>query len=103
MFAWQALAVGQNVATALCASFNAVYFLHFLGCRSKETAARRVAAAVLAVLSLGATVESVFFFALVAIWWTALPIAFPWVLVRAFTFVGTASISWLILRRLRSS
>ena len=103
MSAWQALAVGQDLATALCGSFNAAYFLHFLAWRQEETAARRVAAAALAVLSLGAAVESLFFFALISLWGPANLSPFPWTLVRALPFTGTAFISLLVLRRLGSS
>ena len=104
MFSWQALAVGQDLATALCGAFNVAYFLHFLATRSQERTARRVAAAALALLNLGATVESLFFFiALISLPWPQTLSPFPWALIRALPFAGTASISLLILRRLNSS
>ncbi|MFQ6020222.1 MAG: hypothetical protein ACE5KW_05655, partial [Dehalococcoidia bacterium] len=100
---WQALAAGEVLASALCGAFNAAYFIHFLASRREEPAARRVAAAALALLNLGAAVESLSFFALISPLVSATPSSLPWVLIRALPFAGTASISLLILRRLHYS
>lgn len=104
MLDWRALAAGQDLATALCGAFNAAYFLHYLAARPQETAGRRVAAIALALLNLGAGVESLFFFlVLMSLSWPQSLSPFPWAMIRALPFVGTASISLLILHRLRSS
>jgi hypothetical protein len=102
VFNWHALALGQDLATAFSGAFNLLYFLHLLATRPGETPSRRIAAAALAVLSLGAAVESLFFAFISLLSLLTLP-PFPWAMIRALPFAGTASISLLILRRLRSS
>lgn len=102
MFTWRALALGEDLATALCGAFNAVYFLHFVWNRPEEGSGRRVAAAALALVNLGALAESLAIFLLVLLSPPA-PSPLTWVLIRALPFAGTAFISLLILRRLSVS
>ena len=98
---WQAAAIGLDLATAACAAFNLTYFLHRLACRRDEAASRRVAAVALALVSLGAMVESLFFLAYLTAAPAASPlVSLPWTLARALPFAGTAFISILILRRI---
>ncbi|MBI1886336.1 MAG: hypothetical protein HYS09_08530 [Chloroflexi bacterium] len=93
MSLWPALGPALDLATALCAAFNSAYFLHLLASRREEPA-RRVAAAALALVSLGAMVESAFFLL------AGPPAGSPaWPLVRALPFAGTAAVSLLIMRR----
>jgi hypothetical protein len=99
---WQTLAIGEVLATALFGGLNAVYFLHLLATRRAETAGRRAAAAALALLSLGAAVESLSLFAIISPLGPATPSSLPWAPIHALPFAGTAFISTLILRRLRS-
>lgn len=103
MFTWRALALGEDLATALCGAFNAVYFLHFTWNRPQERAARRVAAAALALVNLGALAEGLSFFTLLILLSPPVPSPLTWVLIRALPFAGTAFISLLILRRLSVS
>ena len=100
MFIWRALALGEDLATALCGAFNAAYFLHFLWSRRDERPGRRVAAAALALVNLGALAESLAFFALITLLSPPTPSPLTWTLIRALPFAGTAFISLLILRRL---
>ncbi len=55
-----ALAVAQDLTTALCGGFNVLYFLLYL-LRRQETLSRRVGAAALALVNAGALVESLYF------------------------------------------
>jgi len=98
---WQAAAVGLDAATAACAAFNLAYFLYRLARCREETASRAVAAFALALVSLAAMGESLFFLASLTILPAGSPPAtIPWALVRALPLAGTAFISILILRRL---
>jgi len=103
VFTWQALALGEDLATALCGAFNSAYFLHFLWSHLEERPSRRVAAAALALVNLGALAESISFFALVILLTPPTPSPLTWALIRALPFAGTAFISLLILRRLSAS
>jgi len=103
LFNWQALALGEDLAIALCGAFNAAYFLHFLRNSSGKRPSRRVAAAALALMNLGAMVESLAFFTLIILLSPLTPSFLTWALIRALPFVGTALISLLILRRLAAS
>ena len=101
---WRSAAASLDLATAVCAALNLAYFLYRLSpAHDSETVARRLAALALALVSLGALVESLFF--LVSL--TAAPgsplASLPWTLARVLPFAGTAFISLLILRRLTAN
>ena len=99
--AWEAVVVGLDSLTAACAAFNLTYFLYRLGRRREETASRAVAAFALALVSLGAMGESLFFLALLTVHPAgSLPIALPWALARVLPLAGAGLITILILRRL---
>lgn len=96
---WRAgAAVLLEGATALCAALNSAYFLG-RSLSTDETAGRRVAAFVLALVSLGTLVESV---VLVAVLASARPAIGPWqlTLARAFAIAGVMAMAALVLRRL---
>ena len=98
---WRAAAVGLDAATAACAAFNLAYFLCRLARRREETASRAVAVFALALVSLAAMGESLFFLASLTVLPAGSPPAtIPWALVRVLPLAGTAFISILILRRL---
>ena len=98
---WRAAAAGLDLTTAVCAALNLTYFFHRFTSRWDETASRRVAAVALALVSLGAMVESLFLLASLMTAPAGSPLAsLPWTLARALPFAGTAFISILILRRI---
>lgn len=95
---WRSAAAGLDLATAACAALNLSYFLHRLAPgRFGETVARRVGALALALVSLGALVESLAFLSAAP---GPLLTSPTWTLARVLPFAGTAFISILILRRL---
>jgi len=94
---WRAAAAGLDLATAACAALNLAYFCHRLALVGDQTS-HRVAALALALVSLGAVAESLFF--LISFAGAGPPASLPWTLVRALPFAGTAFISVLILRRI---
>ncbi len=100
--AWEAVVVGLDSLTAACAALNLTYFLYRLARRREETAPRAVAAFALALVSLGAMGESLFFLALLTAHpaGSPPPIALPWALVRVLPLAGAGLITILILRRL---
>ena len=100
---WRAAGVGLDMATATCAAINLAYFLYRLSSPQPETPSRKLAAFVLALVSIGAMVESLFFLA----WTSGLgeePVlaSARWALVRALPFAGMAGMSALVLRRVLS-
>jgi hypothetical protein len=98
---WRAAAVGLDSMTAACAALNLSYFLYRLGRRREETAPRVVAVFALALVSLGALGESLFFLAsLTVLPAGSPPAALPWALVRVLPLSGAAFVSALILRQL---
>jgi hypothetical protein len=98
-----AMAVSQDLATALCGGFNSLYFLLY-ALRQPEVPRRRVGAAALALVNGGALVESLYLFVLyLSLRWGWLGQAplfapSPWLLARALPFLGTAFVTLLILR-----
>ncbi len=97
--AWRAAVAGLEAAMALCAALNLAYFVHRM--LSPETLSRRVAAFVLALLSLGALVESAFILvSLSAASEGPIFASASWALVRAPAYAGTACISLLVARAL---
>ncbi|MGQ9572791.1 MAG: hypothetical protein ACUVV3_06355 [Dehalococcoidia bacterium] len=99
------LVVVQDLTTALCGGFNALYFVLYLR-RRQETLSRRVGAAALALVNAGALVESLYLSALYATyclgWREGMPFLspLPWLLARSLSFLGTAFVSLLVLRAL---
>jgi hypothetical protein len=100
-----ALAVAQDLTTALCGGFNALYFLLYL-LRRQETLPRRVGAAALALVNGGALVESLYLSTLYTTyhlgWRGEMPFLspLPWLLARSLPFLGTLLVSLLVLRGL---
>ena len=98
---WRAAAVGVDSLTVVCAAFNLTYFLCRLARRGEETAPRVVAVFALALVSLGALGESLFFLASLTVFPAGSPpAALPWALVRVLPLAGAAFVSALILRQL---
>ena len=98
---WRTAAISVDALTAACAALNLTYFLYRAARRREETAPRAVAVFALALISLGAMGESLFFLAsLTVLPAGSPPDALPWVLVRGLPLAGTAFVSILILRRL---
>ncbi len=101
MSLWRTVGPALDLATALSAAFNTVYFLGYLALRRGETPSHRLAAAALALVSLGAMVESLSFLAFLALPATGSPLgSLPWALARTLPLIGTAFVSLLILRRI---
>jgi len=100
-----AVAVGQDLTTALCGGFNVLYFLLYV-LRRAEAPRRRVGAAALALVNGGALVESLYLLALylsLRLGWRSqaeLLAPGPWLLARSLPFLGTAFVAVLILRSL---
>ena len=100
-----AMAVSQDLATALCGGFNSLYFF-LCALRQPETLRRRIGAAALAVVNGGALVESLYLLALylsLRLGWRGeaeLCAPGPWLLARALPFLGTAFVAVLVLRSL---
>jgi hypothetical protein len=98
---WRAAAVGLEASTAACGAFNLAYFLYHLARCRGETASRAVAVFALALVSLAAMGEGLFFLASLTVLPAGSPPAtIPWTLVRVPPLAGTAFISMLVLRRL---
>ena len=97
---WRTAALGLDGLTAACAAFNLVYFLYRLAQRREETASRVVAVFALALVSLGAMGESLFFLASLTVLPGSPPATLLWALVRALPLAGAGLVSALILRRL---
>ena len=100
-----ALAVSQDLATALCGGFNSLYFFLY-ALRQPETLRRRIGAGALALVNGGALVESLYLFALYLSLrggWRGqaeLCAPGPWLLARFLPFLGTAFVAVLVLRSL---
>ncbi len=97
--AWETWLVGMDMATTVCASVNLAYFLSRVLFGQEESAPRRVAACVLALVSFGALLESAFLLASAAADGGApAPDDGTWALVRAVPFAGMACMSALVVR-----
>ena len=100
-----ALAVSQDLATALCGGFNSLYFFLY-SLRRPQVRRRRIGAAALALLNGGALVESLYLFALylsLRLGWRGqaeLCAPGPWLLARSLPFLGTAFVALLVFRSL---
>ena len=100
-----AMAVSQDLTTALCGGFNCLYFLLY-ALRQPQAMRRRLGAAALSLVNGGALVESSYLIALylsLRLEWrgqTELVAPGPWLLARALPFLGTAFVAALVLRSL---
>jgi len=100
-----AVVVSQDLTTALCGGFNALYCLAYV-LRRAEAPRRRVGAAALALVNGGALVESLYLLAVYLsprLGWrsqTELLAPGPWLLARSLLSLGTAFVAVLILRSL---
>ncbi len=102
--AWRAASAGLDAATVVCAALNLAYFAYRLAFAREGTASRRVAAAALALVSLGVLVESLFSMAvLAAAAEGSAGASLPWMLGRALPLAGSGFMSVLVLRRISSS
>lgn len=97
---WRPVVASIDIVTALCAGFNFVYFARRFSAPGNARPSRRLAAAVLAVVSLGAVVESVAFLALAAQSEAAAPASASWVMVRVLPMAGAAAMFGLVARRM---
>ncbi len=101
ILAWRAATAGLDLAILACAGLNFAFFLQRLVSRSNESPSRRLAAAALALVSLGALAESVFLVASSAVDEGGPKLALiPWAIVRGLAFAATSLISVLVLRRI---
>ena len=100
-----AMAVSQDLATALCGGFNSLYFFLY-ALRQSQAPRRRIGAAALSLVNGGALVESLYLFALylsLRLGWRGqaeLCAPGPWLLARSLPFLGTAFVALLIFRSL---
>jgi uncharacterized membrane protein len=98
--AWRAT-VGLDAATALCSAFNLTYFLLRSVRHRRQRASRTVAALALALISLAALGESLYFLASLTAVSAGSPLAaLLWTLARGLSLAGMGLLSALILRRL---
>lgn len=98
-----ALVAAQDVATAACGAFNALYFLLYWW-RPRSSPPRRLGAAALVLLNTALVVESLFFLSLFLVhrWRGPVDLFFwppAWLSARSLLFVGAAFISLLIVRQ----
>jgi hypothetical protein len=97
---WRVAAAALDAGTAAFASINAAYFIARLAGARDEPRDRRVAAGVLAVISLGALAEALVLLASLAASDPApLLSSSPWVAVRLLACAGSGAVCALILRR----
>jgi hypothetical protein len=100
-----AVAVSQDLTTALCGGFNSLYFLLY-ALRQSKAPRRRIGATALALVNGGALVESLYLFALylsLRLGWRGQAELYapgPWLLARSLPFLGTAFVALLVLRSL---
>ena len=97
--AWRALVVGLEAATAACAGLNLAYFLYRMTAHYGRPS-RRLAAFLLALVSLGVMGESVFVLRSLMSGDGVSFAAGEWAAVRLVVFIGMASIAALVLRRI---
>ncbi len=97
---WRGVIAAIDMATALCAALNFAYFARLFTAPGDETRSRRVAAAVLAVVSLGTAVEAAALLVIAAQGDSDALASGSWALVRALPLAGTLGVSALVARRL---
>ena len=97
---WRSVVASIDIVAALCAGFNFVYFARRFTAPRSTQPSRRLAAAVLALVSLGAVVESVVFLVLAAQGEAAAPASASWALVRVLPMTGAVAMFGLVARRM---
>lgn len=98
-----ALVAAQDLATAVCGAFNALYFLLYW-VRPGASPSRRLGAAALVLLNVALVVESLFFLSLFLVyrWQGPVDVFFwppAWLLARSLLLAGAAFVSLLIVRQ----
>jgi hypothetical protein len=88
--------------TAVCAALNFAYFSRRFTSAEVESASRRTAALVLAIVSLGTLVESAALLAIGAEAETPALASGSWALVRVLPFAGALGMAALVARKLVS-
>jgi hypothetical protein len=96
---WRTVAAALDAGTATCAALNAAYFLDRLLSGIDRAAARRLAVAALAIVSVASLVDALALLALAAQGNEPSFTSAPWAFVRLLSFVGVAGISALIARK----
>jgi hypothetical protein len=95
---WRAAVAGLDLLTAVCAAVNLAYFCYRLSAHPPETASRRAAALVLAVVSFATVVESLALLAAAS--GRGSPVEAPgWALVRGLALAGALGMAALVLRK----
>ena len=89
-----------DIVTALCAGATFIYFAHLFTAAGEMRPSRRLAAGVLALVAIGALVESVAFLVLAAHSDSAATAEASWALVRALSMCGTVAMFGLVARRM---
>ena len=98
---WRVAVAGLEAARACCAALNVAYFLHRTTLED-PVASRRVAAFVLALISLGVLLEGVFVLGSVTVEGEADVFASrDWAILRSVAFAASACMTALVLRRMR--
>ncbi len=95
---WQTATAGLEAATAACAALNLAYFFLRATTAHEPSASRRLAAFVLALLSLAALVESTLTLVIINLVTENGFASPPWFAARSLTFAGMACMSALVLR-----
>ena len=96
---WKTFAAVLDAGTASCAALNAAYFLQRLLSGDDASYARRLAAAILALVSIASLVEALALLGLAIRGAETSLDSTPWALVRLLMFAGVAGISALVARR----
>jgi hypothetical protein len=97
---WPAVTAALDLCTAVCAGFNALYFLDMLLSTRVLSAARATAILVLALISLAMMLEAVSLLSLAA---AARPVpagTLEWALVRLLPAVSSAGLTIVVARRI---
>jgi hypothetical protein len=97
---WRGVIAAVDVATALLGALNFAYFARRFTAPGDEPASRRLAAAVLALISLGTAVEAAVLVVIAVQGQTEELALGSWLLVRTLPFAGTAAMAALVARRL---
>ena len=97
---WRAMVIALDAVTALCATLNLAYFLERLLSGREDTPRRRVAALVLALVSLAALLEAVFLLSAAASVGSPDFASPQWTVARATGCAASVCLSALVLRRL---
>jgi len=96
---WRTVAAVLDAGTASCAAINAAYFLDRLLSGADLLPARRLAVAILALVSIASLFEGVVLLALAGHGGDVFAATAPWAIVRFLVFAGVAGISALVVRR----